>query len=736
MRYLRVTLSTIMMAGAFLSCAMTHPAHAPLKANYNPRPSGNNEAAAAPEVQKVTFIAITRLANIDYDIVAQFPRDACPSFDVKRVTVNGADQAAYLVENHGVLNMGRRIHGSEDFTVAALANWEPDKSYEVVVEGTSDAGKPVRLAAAQKAPTQRGATATATFASPTPEFPYHNIAVVIAKESIQPGKVVLVEVDGKKNRDARFFNTGIKHPGKAKLQSVEGESYEGVVDGARDFKVVAPVNWLNGSKHSIRVKIADESKQEKAFEAEATAPAAGGYWNADWPKANSVVLTETAGVLRQGEPVHLNLGFFADDIKSPEKEIRVVTYDPTSPKADKDGYVVAPSQVTASTVWRDQKMLNSDEKDPETHERVHRYDATTSVELVFLADSQPYQEKVYQVLYGNPKAEPVATQTDLKITPGEGLSQTVENQNYKIFTSKNSGSVEQVTILGSGEPVLLEHKLETNGAVHWNPDFYSPPTPWVHASDWENPVSDQITGPIMHRTRRYAPMPHLDTVPASVSYEFYAGKPYVVMSSYMEVQKDMFVQAMRNGELVFNHAVLNEFVWLDPLGKVQRMLIEGSRKHPIHALEIPADTPWMAFINREKGVGFASINLAFQTGNRYGQPASETQPYIYVQNGPWIYWARPIVYPFGGMNFTRMMPVRAGSFYSEKCAWVPFRFDKGNDPFKSVETLQKELTHPLLRHEWMATDDRTPEKWVMPILTMPFNEGVAGAVSGHKETKK
>jgi hypothetical protein len=144
----------------------------------------------------------------------------------------------------------------------------------------------------------------------------------------------------------------------------------------------------------------------------------------------------------------------------------------------------------------------------------------------------------------------------------------------------------------------------------------------------------------------------------------------------------------------------------------------------------------MAFVNREKGVGFASINLAFQTGNRYGLPTSETQPYIYVQNGPWIYWARPIVYPFGGMNFTRMMPVRAGSFYMEKCAWAPFRFDKGDDPFKNIEVLQKELTHPLLRHEWMATDDRTPEKWVMPILTMPFNEGVVGAVSGHKDVKK
>ena len=430
------------------------------------------------------------------------------------------------------------------------------------------------------------------------------------------------------------------------------------------------------------------------------------------------------------------VGFFADDITDPGNEIRVVTYDPTSPKADIDGYVVAPCQVESATVWRDPKLLNSDERDPETHELVHRYDPTTSVELLFLADVQPYQEKVYQIVYGNPKAEALHPQTDLKVKQGAGLSQTIENSSYRFFLSTNSGSVEQITILGDGEPVLLEHKLESNGAVHWNPDIYSPPLPWVHASDWEKPEFDQRSGPLRHRTRRYAPLPHMNSVVASVTYEFYASQPYVIMSSFMEVQKEQFVQALRNSEIVFNHAVLNEFVWEDPLGKIQSLKIETARKHPIHALEISPDTPWMAFINRERGVGFAGITLARDNGNRFGQTPSETQPYFYVQNGPWIYWARPNVYPFGGLNFTRMMPVRAGSFYYEKSAWVPFRLAKGDTPFQGLQRIQKALTHPLLVHEWMATDHRTPEKWVMPILTVPFNEGVPGAVSGHKEIKE
>jgi hypothetical protein len=95
-----------------------------------------------------------------------------------------------------------------------------------------------------------------------------------------------------------------------------------------------------------------------------------------------------------------------------------------------------------------------------------------------------------------------------------------------------------------------------------------------------------------------------------------------------------------------------------------------------------------------------------------------------------------MVYPFGGQNLTRVMRARKGSIYLEENAWVPFRLAAGDDPFVEVERLAKQLTHPLLVREWMDVDDRTPDKWVMPILTMPFDEGVAGAISAHKEKKE
>jgi hypothetical protein len=715
----------IFAVGTALSCLSVSGAPKP---DYrHPRPSGAVEPGVYGE-KTVDFSSPKESAGIQFDTVLHFPGSEVPAFQIEKVTVNGVAATRFLAANNSIFNFNHFANGNEDLTLSVETQWKPDTEYQFTATGKTASGKTVSLSASGKAPSAPSGPLGLSFGMPRVEFPYHQATLSLAADSIGSGTVTQVDVDGKKNRDTRFFN----RPHHARASVKEAESYKGRLFDGQDCRLVIPCNWTNGSTHTVEVTVTLDSGAKKSFKASGTAPGAGGYWNALWPHSVSITLRETAGILRQGEPVHLMLGFFADDITNPTAEIRVVTYDPHSPHAAADGYVVADCQVTSSVTWRDEKVLAIEEKDKDTQERVHRYDPTTTVELVFLADMQPYQEKVYQVLYGNPQAQPQELKTDLVVKPTSGIGRTVETANYLIGLATNSGAMETVKILGKGEPVLLEHKLETNGAVHWNPDFYSPPTPWVHASDWENPEHREINGPLMHRTRSYAPLPHMTDVAAHVSYTFYSGQPYVLCSTLMEVKENLFAQAAREGEIVFNHAVLNEFVWPDPSGTTKSLKFEGARQHPIHALEIPPDTPWMAFINRDIQVGFASILLQYANTNLFGDPVNETQPYIYVQNGPWIYWSRGLVYPFGGLNFTRMMPVRAGSLFLEKNAWVPFRFASGSDPFAEIETLQKELTHPLLKHEWMGTDARTPEKWVMPILTMPFNEGVSGAVSGHK----
>jgi hypothetical protein len=721
------------------------PAGAASPELLHPRPSGYSEPGAPPGPQTLEFEKTRTTAGVTYDLVAKFPKGSVPEFDVTRVAVNGAEQSAYLVLNQGVIHGRRHVHGTEDFSVFTYVGWKPGQEYRIEVEGTAVSGEPVRLAQAQTAPAERSAVKSLSFATPTAEDPYHHAVVTLAKEGVKPGIVQLVEVDGLRNRDARVFNEGATDtPG--------GESYNGAVDGEHEVRIVVPVDWTNGSEHTIRVTLVDRNEEtrtenKQVVEATGKAPARGGYWNADWPHSHSLVLSEHAGIARDDEPVKAAIALFADEITAPEKEIRVVTYNPRHPEAGPDGYVQAPFQILAVNTWNDPAILAMEEKDAVTGESVQRFDATTTVELVFLADVAPHESRVYQVLYGNPNAPAPDFSSALKVSSGEGLSQTIENGHYRYVTTPGSGAVDTITILGEGEPVLLEHHVETNGAIHWNPEFYSPPTPWVHASDWgtdaidpqtketkryPSPEFSQHSGPVLHRTERFAPLPEQEHATVSITYEFFSNQPYTLMSSLEEVKGDHFVQALRNNELVFNKDVFNEFVWLDPEGKVQSLDLTNSRMHPVHAIEIPAETPWMAFINRERKVGFASINLEFVIGNRYGKLESAAQPYIYVQNGPWFYFSRPIVYPFGGKNQTRMMPVRDGSFYYEKAAWLPFRLADGDDPFAPVEQYRKQLSNPLHVVEWMRTNPRTPEHWVMPILTQPFDEGVEGAVSAHK----
>ncbi|MBI2422738.1 MAG: hypothetical protein HYV27_07900 [Candidatus Hydrogenedentes bacterium] len=714
------------------SCTTTRQSHL-----THPRPSGFAETLAPGQPANAVFSPVTLDAGFVYDAVFSFPKGSLPPSTVTGVILNGTPVGAYAVRNETIWNAGGHIHGTEDFSIALRSNWTPGAACHLVVNAVDTEGGSVQVEQQASAPATRAVVKGLGFAVPNAAFPYHHATLTLAKEDLAPGTITLVEVDGKRNRDARCFSTGYQLTEKAGANPVpEGENYKGEFDGSRDVQITVPVNWTEASEHTVRVTVAHLNGETKTYEQQATASGKGGYPDPASTGFFSLVLKETEGLLRTQEPIRLALAPFADDIGDPERELRVVTYDPTHPAAAADGYIDAPFQILGVKEWRNKKMLEHEERDAETGERVHRYDPTTTVELVFFADALPYQEKVYLVLYGNGAATPRTSASTMTVTPGTGLSETISTDTWSVLTAANSGALEQITLKGGDGPVLLEHKLETNGAVHWNPGIYSPPTPWVHASDWENPVAKSISGPLMHHTSRYAPLPHMTNVTAHVAYTFYSSQPYILFSSLMEVQEDIFVAALRNIEIVLNHAALNEFIWMDHLGKVNSMPIDGSREHPVHALDIPPDTPWMAFINRKTRVGFANILLDYVNTNRYGDLSSEAQPYIYVQNGPWIYWSRGLVYPFAGNNMTRLMPVRKGSTYYEKNAWLPFRFAEGNNPFAPIEESAARLNRPLLVHEWMPTNDRAPEKWIMPILTMPFDEGVAGAVSAFKKQEE
>ncbi len=98
-------------------------------------------------------------------------------------------------------------------------------------------------------------------------------------------------------------------------------------------------------------------------------------------------------------------------------------------------------------------------------------------------------------------------------------------------------------------------------------------------------------------------------------------------------------------------------------------------------------------------------------------------PWIYLQQGPWVYVARPLIYTFATTNPQRVMFVPGGSTYYEKIAYFPFPVDLSKpNPFEFAERQERMLAHPLEGRAEIDIDERAPEGWVPPILVEEFEE--------------
>jgi len=526
--------------------------------------------------------------------------------------------------------------------------------------------------------------------------------------------IVRVTVNGTRARDFVAFQNG------KEMMSPE-------INGDLPFELKVRWSWQGKTNYEIKADL-ENAKTKKALSLteKGMAPAKKGYWNAAWKNYLSLVLSEDNGYERMNYPVHATVGVLSSYLKSPD-EIRVV-------KAEKKGedvaYAEIPHQIYDVRTWNDSKITAMVDKDEKMGRTIPRYHPTTSFSLAFLANLKPNTKATYLVFYNNPAAKKPGTKSDLKVT-GQGPAKTIENDFYKVVLHPKSGTIYEVYEKSSR--IKLEHKLETNGSVHWNPDVYSPPHAWYHCSDWENPSYAEDSGPVFYSLRREAPLPLPKGIQVSITYYFYSRSPVILMESMMEIQSDIFVESLRNAEIVFNKAVFNKAAFRTVDGKLATINFAASRMHPKHAAVLRPDTPWVAFYSDEKGIGFAALFLDMSLPNRHGGEASQQQPYIYIQNGPWYYMSRGFVYSFGSNNQTRMLPVKAGSIYYDRNAWIPFSFQKGKGFAAYLDTAYKMLKYPVGIMDDIETYAESPDGWIVPILTEPFEEGVKGAIGGPKK---
>jgi hypothetical protein len=502
-----------------------------------------------------------------------------------------------------------------------------------------------------------------------------------------------------------------------------------VSDGSIAFDVKARTVWRPGAVASLRVDLVEpQSGELKYAEASGTAPPGKGYWNPAWKNYLSLVVSEEHGFERTAYPFHATVGVLANYLGSPD-EIRVVRAAKSGPDVV---YKEIPSQAYDVITWDDPKILSVEEKDAVTGEKVVRYHPTTTFSLAFLADLMAGEKATYLVFYNNPGAAKPAYAADLAVTKGRGFGRTIENAFYRIVLNEKSGVVHEIVEKTTG--IQLEHKLETNGAIHWNPDVYAPPHAWYHSSDWSDPEAREVVGPVFYSLNLKGRLPQPEGIDIGIRYHFYAGSPVVMVESVTEVAKDTFVMALRNAEVVFNAAVFTKAAFKRG-GRTEVLDFADSKMHPAHTAVLRPDTPWVTFYDEGKGVGFAAMYLDLATPNLNGGQASLQQPYIYIQHGLWFYVSRGFVYSFGSNNQTRMLPVAAGSVYYDRNAWIAYPTPKGEDLGDYLDRRFNALKWPLAVHEDIETFAESPEGWVVPILTEPFEEGVKDAKGG-KERRK
>jgi hypothetical protein len=529
---------------------------------------------------------------------------------------------------------------------------------------------------------------------PTPRHPYYHIRLAFSPEGNGRCAVTLVKVNGVKVRD---YETWHNHRVMKDAQLECGGHEE----------LFLRWDWKAGEEASVEVQgDGPAGGRPLALKARVTAPAYGGYWNSAWKYYASFVCRETAGIDRRDEPIHINMVVYADRIQDPERELRVVAVDSVS-----GSHREVPCQVHEVRHYRAEGVTIGDE-----------YQPSTTFQLAFFADVPADSTVVYLAFYGNPKAGLAAYADGLSVS-GSGVGLTIDNPYYTVTLSPKSGAIDDIH-MKMGVDAHFYHRIETNGSLQWNPCFYAPPKPWLHASDWDPPPAhSDLRGPVFVSTQRSGHVePYNDESHMSVTYRFYARTPWIFFSTKLEVRKDIAAKALRNGEIVLDRKLVDEFAWRQPDGSVGTMVITDGPKHPRHAKVLPAETPWTCLFNRKGGYGLGMVTSKLADFRADGGLAKYFNRYRYLQWSKWVYTCRPLVYTFSTMNQARLVPVTAGNTYYEEMALLPMRIDPDRDNFEDLELLHATMTNPLDVQVVEDTDPRAPEGWVSPVLVKEFDE--------------
>lgn len=385
-----------------------------------------------------------------------------------------------------------------------------------------------------------------------------------------------------------------------------------------------------------------------------------------WPFAKRLCLTNELDAPRPQEPVEVQVAFHAHQTADPSRDVRVLSVPPDG------GFAVEVAS---------QLHLEATE------------DGRHHCRLYFLADLAPTSTHEWWILYGNAQAQAPQYDTDMQVT-GTGYGLDIDNSFYRIELAKTTGHLKSVTFRqgeaafsGFGPPmdpgVIGDGKHGVEGSVHWNPDWSDGHAGRYRVTNWTRPPNHKvIRGPVYTRVERWGhpilglgPCGNYQKVRARIAYTFWAGQPWIIMESSLEILQDVRFRDCRNDEWVGMGASMPKQAWMTAEGELGFGRNGWQREDPA----------WMSFFNEDNGDAFATVRLEYEcTHPHYPAPAS-----VAILDRSWVR------YP------VRNVIMRAGDVIREQSAIVVHRYEAGaeHQGFAMLMGYQARFRSPLLQQD-------------------------------------
>ncbi len=541
---------------------------------------------------------------------------------------------------------------------------------------------------------------------PDPGVPFYHFKAIL---QLPKASIIEVEaaVDGKVLRATDLKRVEeVEDLTRPPLAERPPSGYSLSLDGTmyKNLSVIGWVKWQPGQEYNIRITVRMKKTTKAAVDdvfltasSKVKAPEGASVFDKAWKSYKSVVLSETGGINRVKEPTEVLLAFYPDEAQQLSRDVRVVEVD-----AKTHSLTEVPSQV-----YDIQESLAEDNLAPDKNgiptRKAPLWLPTVSARVAFLADVPAKSSRVFLIYYNNADAMAKLYKTDLSVQ-GQAPGLQIDNSEFSVILQSNSGHLDQITLKSKPNTPLF-HRLETNGAVHWNPDIYVPPRAWTHSADWKSPKGNvTVSGPVIAKSEVWDNLRGVPEVDASVRYEFYPGMPYFISSTCMRINETVNCLALRNAEMVFRRELITHAAWYD-IVRDSVIVYDVQNMPDLTDLKMEADVPWIVFFNKEKGIAFAGIQLGYSNSG-IESPTRLLNPFFYITGGPWIYWARGLSHTFLSSNMQQVVPVLKGNVFSEKWAYLIYEFDKDSPPYASAVAWQKRLTHPLRIQLVEEVDDR------------------------------